>query len=184
MPRAAWAQAGLSIQFCQSVSQSVNVLNILWANQFIMNKYNVEGKDSHTWPSVCPMEVKTFPFTAFPAISVQVCFNSTSRILGCTGLYMPSHMLVSIRTRLYIYMYTYVRGFHLTYPGMHGDCTCHPTCSCLHCAASSAMCYHEVQPCFEKIAKARLTREETIRIQGIMTVPIPVRGMCFLNNSS
>ena len=135
----------------------------MWANQFITNKYNVEGKDSHTWPSVCPMEVKTFPFTAFPAISVRVRFDSTSRILGCTGLYMPSHVLVSIRTRL---SYTYVRGFHLTYPGMHGDCTCHPTCSCLHCAAASAMCYHEVQP------------------QGIMTVPIPARGMCFLNTFS
>ena len=91
----------------QSVFQSVNVLNILWDNQFITNKYNVEGKDSHTWPSVCPMEVKTFLFTAFPAIciSVQVRFDSTSGILGCMGLYMPSHMLVSIRTHLYIYVY-------------------------------------------------------------------------------
>ena len=38
LPCAAWAQAGLSIRFCQSVSQSVsqsvNVLNILWADQF------------------------------------------------------------------------------------------------------------------------------------------------------
>ena len=97
--------------FCQSVSLSVNVLNILWANQFIMNKYNVEGKDSHTWPSVCLMEVKTFPFTTFPAISVWVRYNSPSRILGCMRLYMPSHMLVSIRTRLYIILYIYVRTY-------------------------------------------------------------------------
>ena len=68
----------------------------------------MEGKNGHTWPSVCPMEVKTFPYS----IST---LRSTARILGCTGLYMPSLVLVSIRTRLYIYPYTYERGFHLTY---------------------------------------------------------------------
>ena len=59
-----------SLCLCVSLLSTKHIVG-----QFITNKYNVEGKDSHTWPSMYPMEAKTFPFIAFAATSVRVRFD-------------------------------------------------------------------------------------------------------------
>ena len=118
----------------------------------------------HSVPSVCQSVSQSTYSGPINLSRINTTKKAKTVILGRLCVRWRSKRFCSQHFQLFRCEYTL--RLHLTYPGMHGDCTCHPTCSCLyvvHCAATSAMYYHEVQACFWEESKSVLSRLEKMK---------------------